>query len=187
MGQVAHIDAGFPGYTGELPEHQPSIAELFRDNGFSTLAVGKWHLCKNADLSEAGDKHSWPLQRGFDQYYGFLKGPTNFHHPHRLYEGNAVVETDQYPDGYYLTDDLTKRAVRMIREVKTADPNKPFFLYYSDGAVQAPLHVKRADLEAMRGLYEVGWDVIRERRLARQIELGIMPAGRCRRREHRAR
>ena len=177
MGQVAHIDAGFPGYTGELPEHQPSIAEMFRANGYSTMAVGKWHLCKNADLSEAGDKHSWPLQRGFDQYYGFLEALTNFHHPHRLYEGNAVVNTDQYPDGYYLTDDLTDRAVRMIREVKTAAPNKPFFLYYSHGAVHAPLHAKKADIEAMRGQYDAGWDVIRERRLARQIELGIMPVG----------
>lgn len=130
MGQVSHIDAGFPGYTGELPEHQPSLAETFRDSGYSTLAIGKWHLCKNPDLSEAGDKHSWPLQRGFDQYYGFLEALTNFHHPHRMYEGNAVVATDEYPADYYLTDDLTERAVRMIREVKTADPNKPFFLYY---------------------------------------------------------
>jgi arylsulfatase A-like enzyme len=177
MGQVAHIDAGFPGYTGELPEHQPSMAEMFRTNGFATLAVGKWHLCKNADLSEAGDKHSWPLQRGFDQYYGFLEALTNFHHPHRMYEGNAVVDTDEYPDGYYLTDDLTERAVQMIREVKTAAPAKPFFLYYAHGAVHAPLHAKRADIEALRGLYDEGWDIIRERRLARQIELGIVPAG----------
>ena len=177
MGQVAHIDAGFPGYTGELPEHQPSMAEMFRANGYSTFAIGKWHLCKNADLSEAGDKHSWPLQRGFDQYYGFLEALTNFHHPHRMYEGNSVVDTDQYPDGYYLTDDLTDRAVRMIREVKAADPAKPFFLYYAHGAVHAPLHAKRADIEAIRGMYDAGWDTIRERRLARQIELGIVPAG----------
>jgi arylsulfatase len=177
MGQVAHIDAGFPGYTGELPEHQPSMAEMFRANGYSTLAVGKWHLCKVADLSEAGDKHSWPLQRGFEQYYGFLEALTSFHHPHRMYEGNSVVETDQYPDGYYLTDDLTARAVRMIREVKTADPARPFFLYYAHGAVHAPLHAKRADIEAMHGMYDAGWDVIRERRLARQIELGIVPQG----------
>jgi arylsulfatase A-like enzyme len=177
MGQVSHIDAGFPGYTGELPEHQPSLAETFRDSGYSTLAIGKWHLCKNPDLSEAGDKHSWPLQRGFDQYYGFLEALTNFHHPHRMYEGNAVVATDEYPADYYLTDDLTERAVRMIREVKTADPNKPFFLYYAHGAVHAPLHAKKPDIEEFRGMYDVGWDVIRERRLQRQIELGIMPAG----------
>lgn len=177
MGQVAHIDAGYPGYTGELPEHQPSIAETFRAGGYATLAIGKWHLCKVADLSEAGDKHSWPLQRGFDQYYGFLEALTNFHHPHRMYEGNAVVQTDQYPDGYYLTDDLTERAVRMIREVKTADPDRPVFMYYAHGAVHAPLHAKRDDIEAFRGMYDCGWDVLRERRLARQIELGIMPEG----------
>lgn len=177
MGQVAHIDAGFPGYTGELPENQPSIAEAFRDSGYSTLAVGKWHLCKNPDLSEAGDKHSWPMQRGFEQYYGFLEALTNFHHPHRMYEGNAVVDTAEYPDGYYLTDELTERAVRMIREVKMADANKPVLLYYAHGAVHAPLHAKQEDIELFRGWYDVGWDVIRERRLARQIELGIVPEG----------
>lgn len=177
MGQVAHIDAGFPGYTGELPENQPSIAETFRAGGYSTLALGKWHLCKNPDLSEAGDKHSWPLQRGFDQYYGFLEALTNFHHPHRLYEGNAAIHTDRYPDDYYLTDDLTDRAVRMIREVKTADPEKPVFMYFSHGAVHAPLHAKKADIEMFRDTYHCGWDMIREKRLARQIELGLMPEG----------
>lgn len=177
MGQVAHIDAGFPGYTGELPRNQPSIAEAFRDAGYATMALGKWHLCKNADLSEAGDKHSWPMQRGFEQYYGFLEALTNFHHPHRMYEGNAVVHTDQYPDDYYLTDDLTNRAIQMIREVKTADPNKPFFMYYAHGAVHAPLHAKHVDINQHRDRYAAGWDAIREHRLARQIALGIVPDG----------
>ena len=177
MGQVAHIDAGFPGYTGELPRNQPSIAEMFRDAGYATMALGKWHLCKNADLSEAGDKHSWPMQRGFEQYYGFLEALTNFHHPHRMYEGNAVITTDQYPDDYYLTDDLTNRAVQMIREVKTANPDKPFFMYYAHGAVHAPLHAKRADIEAHRDRYAAGWDAIREQRLQRQIAAGIVPDG----------
>lgn len=177
MGVVAHIDAGFPGYTGELPPDQPSIAETFRDAGWSTLAVGKWHLCKNSDLSEAGSKHSWPLQRGFEQYYGFLEALTNFHHPHRMVEGNSVVLTDEYPDDYYLTDDLTDRAVRMIREVKTADADKPFFLYFAHGAPHAPLHARKVDIEAHRGRYAAGWDAVREQRLARQVELGIMPEG----------
>ena len=175
VGMVANVDAGFPGYAGELPKNQPTIAETFRENGYSTLMVGKWHLCKDADYSEAGDKHSWPLQRGFEQYYGFLEALTNFWHPHRMYEGNSVVQTDQYPDGYYLTDDLTDRAVRMIREVKTARPSKPFFLYFAHGAVHAPLHAKESDIAKYKGVYDCGWDVIRERRLARQKELGIVP------------
>jgi arylsulfatase A-like enzyme len=176
MGQVANIDPGFPGYASELPRNQPSLPEILRDNGYSTLAVGKWHVAKDSDLNEAGDKHSWPLQRGFEQYYGFLEALTNFHHPHRMYEGNSVVVTDQYPDGYYLTDDLTNRAERMIREVRAADPTKPFFLYYAHGAAHAPLHAKVEDIEQHRGHYDMGWDRLREQRLARQIELGIVPA-----------
>ena len=175
IGMVANVDAGYPGYAGELPKNQPSIAETLRDNGYSTLMVGKWHLCKDADYSEAGDKHSWPIQRGFEQYYGFLEALTNFWHPHRMYEGNSVVQTDKYPEGYYLTDDLTDRSIRMIREVKAARPEKPFFLYFAHGAVHAPLHAKETDIAKYKGVYDCGWDVIRERRLARQKELGIVP------------
>ncbi|MYI18728.1 MAG: sulfatase-like hydrolase/transferase, partial [Acidimicrobiia bacterium] len=177
MGFVANADPGFPGYAGELPRNQPSLAEMMRANGYATLAVGKWHLCTPADLSDAGDRNSWPLQRGFDQYYGFLEALTNFHHPHRLYEGNSAVQTDEYPEGYYLTDDLTDRAVRMIREVRLSDPDKPFFLYYAHGAVHAPLHAPAADIARHRGRYDGGWDRLREERLARQIELGIVPPG----------
>ena len=81
--------------------------------------VGKWHLCKDANLSEAGPKHSWPLQKGFERYYGILDGFTNFHQPHRLYEDNHAVHVDQYPDDYYFTDDLTDQAIEMIGEVRS--------------------------------------------------------------------
>jgi arylsulfatase A-like enzyme len=175
VGFVAHVDPGFPGYASELPDNQPTMAEVLRDNGYSTFMVGKWHLTKEQDMSEAGSRHSWPLQRGFDQYYGFLEALTNFHHPHRLYEGNSVVQTEEFPEGYYLTDDLTDRAVRMIRETKMANPDKPFFLYYSHGAVHAPLHAKKEDIAAHRGKYDAGWDELRGLRFARQKELGIVP------------
>lgn len=171
------IDPGFPGYVSELPADQPVLPEVFRANGYSTLMVGKWHLCKEDDFNEAGSRHNWPLQRGFDQFYGFLEALTDFHHPHRLYEGNSVVQTDEYPDDYYLTDDLTDRAERMIREVRGADRDKPFFLYFAHGAVHAPMHAKADDIARHRGRYDEGWDVIRQRRLERQIELGVMPAG----------
>ncbi|WP_412523632.1 sulfatase-like hydrolase/transferase, partial [Dietzia lutea] len=112
VGMVSNIDPGFPGYASELPDHQSTLAEMLRENGYATMMVGKWHLTKDTDLSEAGDRRSWPLQRGFDQYYGFLEALTNFHHPHRLVEGNSVVDVDEYPEDYYLTDDLTDRAIR---------------------------------------------------------------------------
>ena len=157
LGFPTEIDPGFPGYASELPHNQPSLAETLRAGGYATMAVGKWHLCKESDLSDAADRHSWPLQRGFEQYYGFLEALTNYHHPHRLMEGNSVVHRDSYPDGYYLTDDLTDRAVRMIRETVTADPDKPFFLYFAHGAVHAPMHAKPDDIEKFHDKYGEGW------------------------------
>src|SRR5262249_23228707 len=154
-----------------------TMAEVLRAHGYSTAMVGKWHLCKDSDLHEAGDHHSWPLQRGFDRYHGFLEALTDFYNPHRLYAGNEVVEVDRYPDGYYLTDDLTDQAVRMIRSAKAADPTRPVFLYFAHAAVHAPLQAKAADIARQCGRYDEGWDVIRERRLRRQIELGVSPPG----------
>jgi arylsulfatase A-like enzyme len=177
LGFPTQIDPGFPGYASELPANQPTLAEVFRANAYSTLMVGKWHLAKDSDFSEAGSRHAWPLQRGFDQFYGFLEALTDFHNPHRLYEGNSALHVDEYPEGYYLTDDLTDRAVRMIREVRAADPVKPFFLYFAHGAVHAPMHAKQVDIEKYRGRYAAGWDRVREARLARQVELGVMPEG----------
>lgn len=176
VGMVSNNDPGFPGYAGELPDNQPSIAEIFRHNGYSTLMVGKWHLSKDSEMHEAASKHSWPLQRGFDQFYGFLEAMTNFHHPHRLFEGNAAVDVDSYSDDYYLTDDLTDRAVSMIKATKSANPAKPFFMYFAHGAVHAPLQARREDILRHRGRYAEGWDALREQRLARQVELGIVPA-----------
>ncbi len=176
MGHVAHSDPGFPGYTHEIRDDAVTMAELFRDNGWASLMVGKWHLCKDSNLSETGPRHSWPLQKGFERFYGILDGFTNFHHPHRLYADNHHVHVDQYPDDYYFTDDITDRSIDMIREVRSSHPTKPFFLYFSHGAVHAPLQAKAADIDKYRGAYEAGWDDVRRRRFERQRQLGVIPA-----------
>ena len=175
MGHVAHSDPGFPGYAHEIRDNAVTLAELYRDNGWASLMVGKWHLCKDANLSEAGPKHSWPLQKGFERYYGILDGFTNFHQPHRLYEDNHAVHVDQYPDDYYFTDDLTDRAIEMIGEVRSSHPTKPFFLYFAHGAVHAPLQAKEHDIHKYRDRYDEGWDVVRAQRFERQKELGVVP------------
>lgn len=177
VGYVANADPGFPGYVSELPDNQPTVAEVFRANGYSTFMLGKWHLSKDSDLSEAGNRRSWPLQRGFDEFYGFLDPLTSLHHPHRLYDGNSVVDVDRYPEGYFLTDDLTDRAVRMILASRAANPRKPLFMYFAHGAVHAPLHARTEDIERYRGRYAAGWDALRAERFARQQELGLVPDG----------
>jgi len=176
MGHVAHSDPGFPGYAHEIRDNAVTMAELFRDHGWASLMVGKWHLCKDSNLSEAGPRHSWPLQKGFDRFYGILDGFTNFHQPHRLYEDNHHVQVDRYPDDYYFTDDITDHAIDMIREVRSSHPTKPFFLYFSHGAVHAPLQAKSVDIEKYRGTYEAGWDEIRRQRFEHQKTLGVIPA-----------
>ncbi len=176
MGSVAQSDPGFPGYTSELAANVPTIAETLRDAGWFTAMVGKWHLCKDSDEHAAGPQHSWPCQRGFDRFYGFLGPFTNLHHPAELVRDNTPVDVDEYPDDYYLTDDLTDQAITMIRSVKAADPAKPFFLYFAHGAVHAPLHAKPADIEKYVDAYHDGWDAIRQRRYERQQELGVLPA-----------
>jgi len=177
VGHVAHSDPGFPGYAMELSDNVATAAEIFSQHGYATFMSGKWHLCKDSDLSEAGSKHSWPIQRGFDSFYGFLDGFTNLHQPHRLYQDNHVVEIDTYPEDYYFTDDITDRAIAMVKSLKAADPSKPFLLYLAHGAAHAPLLAKPQDILKYRGAYDAGWDRIREERHRRQLELGVIPAG----------
>ena len=175
MGAVANVDDGFPGYAAELAPNQPSMAEAFRDAGYATMAIGKWHLCREQDMHAAGDRHSWPLQRGFDQYYGFLEAQANLHAPAQLYEGNSPVRTEEYPPGYYLTDDLTDRAVEMIAETHACDPTKPLMMYYAHAAVHSPMHIKDGAAEPFRGRYDSGWEQVRAERRRRQDLLGVVP------------
>ena len=177
VGTVAHSDPGFPGYAMEIAQDTATMAEILSDHGWATYMVGKWHLTKDSDQSDAGPRHSWPCQRGFDRYYGFLDAFTNLHHPHRLVEDNHAVEIDQYPDDYYFTDDITDRAISMIRAGKAADPTKPFLLYLAHGAVHAPLHAKPVDMAKYRGRYQAGWDALRAERYRRQVELGVVEPG----------
>ncbi len=177
VGHVAHSDPGFPGYAMELSEHTSTLAETFRSNGYATFMVGKWHLSKDSELAHAGDRSSWPIQRGFDSFYGILDGFTNFHQPHRLVRDNTQVETDRYPDDYYFTDDITDEAITRIRALKASNPTKPFFCYFAHGAVHAPLQAKSGDIERHADRYREGWDQLRLERYRRMVANGIIADG----------
>ncbi len=175
FGFVAHTDPGYPGFTCELPQDAPTLAESLRAGGYATFMVGKWHLTGESRMHDAADKSSWPLQRGFDRYFGSMDGFTSLHHPHRLVRDNSVVDVPEFPDGYFLTDQLTGEALAMIDELRVNDAEKPFFLYYAHTSVHGPIQAKEADIERHRGRYEAGWNALRDARFQRQRELGIVP------------
>jgi arylsulfatase len=159
----ANSDPGYPAYWFELPDNVPTIAETLRDNGYATFMVGKWHLTGDRSLHDAASRSSWPIQRGFDRYFGSLEGFTNLHAPHRLVWDNSPFPVAEYPEGYYLTDDLTERAVSMVHSLRANDARKPFLLYVAHHAVHGPVQAKKADIAKYRGVYDRGWDDIGNR------------------------
>ena len=177
MGFLADIPIGFPGYSGTIPRSAATLPRILRDVGYSTFAVGKWHLAPRWELSASGPFDRWPLGLGFERYYGFLGGDTNQWAP-ELVSDNGFVEPPRSPDdGYHLTDDLADRAIRFVHDQQQATPDKPFFLYFATGAMHAPHHVAREWIERYRGCFDAGWEAWRVGAFDRQREIGVVPEG----------
>ena len=173
MGGFAHtmLSAGFPGYDGRIPSDKGTIAEILRENGYNTFAVGKYGLTPDEDATDAGPFDRWPSGKGFDHFFGFLGSQTDQYKPD-LVEDNAHVT----PDGRHLSEQITDKAIfYLTRQQKTA-PGKPFFLYYAPGATHAPHQVSKEWSDLYKGKFDGGWDVFRETVFARQKKLGIIPA-----------
>lgn len=143
---VANADPGFPGYGMEVAGDIPTLAEVLHGEGYATYAVGKWHLTRDSASNAADNRANWPLQKGFDQYYGVLEGLTSLFHPHQLVRDNSPLDIDELPEGYYYTDDITDQAISMVKSLRAHDAEKPFFLYLAHNAVHGPLQAKPEDL-----------------------------------------
>jgi len=169
---VANADPGFPGVRLEAGEDVATLAESLRAGGYATYAVGKWHLARDENLAPGRPRNSWPVQRGFDRYYGSMEALNSFFHPNQLVADNSGVDIERYPDGYYVTDDLTDRAIRMITDLRAHDANRPFLLYFlaHRDARAAAGAGRRAGPPA--GRYESGWT-----RRARPASPGSWPKG----------
>jgi len=173
MGFLADFDGGTPGYRGDLTKDAATIAEILRDVGFGTFMVGKWHVNTGSSLSQAGPMDNWPPQRGFDRCYWFNQHSNDFFRPYDMYEGNSMIQVGGA--GYYITDDLTRQAIRYVRDFRAADRTRPFLLYVAYNAAHSPLQALPEDRDKYLGRYDCGWDEIRRRRLERQKALGIVP------------
>ncbi|HTU73039.1 MAG TPA: arylsulfatase [Trebonia sp.] len=177
MGFLADIPLSYPGYSGRVPPSAAPLPRLLRDAGYSTLAVGKWHLTPRFERSAAGPFTAWPLGFGFERYYGFLNGDANHWAP-LLVADNHYIDQPGGADGdYHLSEDLAATAVRYLLDQQQAAPGKPFFLYFALGAAHAPHHVAPRWAEPYRGQFDRGWDAWRRDIFARQWDSGLIPAG----------
>ncbi|MEC7115055.1 MAG: arylsulfatase [Actinomycetota bacterium] len=177
MRSVSNFRTGFPHMLGHITNEAATMAEIFQAEGYATFCAGKWHLAPMENCSSAGPFDQWPLGRGFDRFYGFLEGETDQFHPDLVRDNHSVQPPGKPEDGYHLSEDLVDNLLRMIADSKGVRPDRPFFAYLPFGATHAPHQAPPDYLKKYRGLFDEGWDVIRESWHQRQLELGVIPSG----------
>lgn len=175
MGIISEWASGFPGYQGRISKSAATLAEILNTSGYNTMAVGKWHLTPNSEITAAGPVDEWPCGRGFERWYGFHGSLADQWHPD-LYADNRNVEAPSH-DGYHLSEDLGQQAIKFVSDQQGAAPHKPFFLYLAFGACHWPHHVPASMIQKYHGKYDQGWEAVRVARWKRQMELGIIPEG----------
>jgi arylsulfatase len=173
-GSIMESSTGFPGNTGQVPNSVAPLAEMLRLNGYSTGAFGKWHETAAWETSVSGPFDRWPTHQGFDKFYGFIGGETDQWFP-LIYDGVTRV-TPPKTENYHFTVDMTDQAVKWVKAQQSMTPDRPFFMYFATGAVHAPHHVPREWADKYKGKFDEGWDEVRAETIARQKEMGVIPA-----------
>jgi arylsulfatase A-like enzyme len=176
MGVITELATSAPGYNSLRPNTCAPLAQTLTLNGYSTAQFGKCHEVPVWQTSPMGPFDAWPSKGGgFEYFYGFIGGETNQYYP-AIYEGTNPVEPEKTPEeGYHFTEDMTDKAIAWVRQQRALMQDKPFFIYYAPGATHAPHHVPKEWSAKYRGMFDQGWDALREDTLARQKELSVVP------------
>lgn len=159
-------DRGTPAFKGDLSQNAVTIAEALKGAGYKSYLSGKWHVTPY--VIENPDKHNWPLQRGFDKFFGMISGAGSLYDPRSLTENNEYVAPR---DGFYSTTDFSNYAVDCIKNHKS---DKPFFMYLSYMAAHWPMHAPAEAIAKYKGHYDQGWDETRNTRYQRMKKLGLL-------------
>jgi arylsulfatase len=173
---VGHMveDKGLDGYHGDLSRNAVTIAEVLKSSGYGTYCVGKWHVTP----AGKGGKHNWPLQRGFDRYYGIISGAANYFDPATLTRDNTPIQAGEdaeyKPEHYYFTDAISDQAARFIGEHHQRKAGQPFFLYVAFTAAHWPLHAPESEIAKYKGKYDGGYEPIRRARFERLRQMGLI-------------
>lgn len=172
-GSIMETSTAYPGNTGSLPSSVAPLAETMRLNGYSTAAFGKWHETAAWETSVSGPFDRWPTRQGFDKFYGFIGGETDQWAP-LIFDGVVKVNPPK-EENYHFTTDMTNQAINWIKAQQSMTPDKPFFVYFSTGAVHAPHHVSKEWSDKYKGKYDQGWDAVREATVEKMKANGIIP------------
>ncbi len=177
---IGHMmeDRNLEGYRGDLNDHCLTIAQVLKPAGYRTYMAGKWHVTKKINPSVETEKHNWPLQRGFDRFYGTIHGAGSFFDPNSLTRDNTLIspyDDAQYrPESYYYTDAISDHAAQFITDHARDHKDKPFFMYMAYTAPHWPMHAKGADIAKYKGRYDAGYDAIRAARMTKMKALGLL-------------
>jgi arylsulfatase len=167
---ILTYDSGPEGYAGNLNHRCVTIPQVLKGNGYRTYMSGKWHVASS--LTKPTD--TWPLQRGFDEFYGTIIGAGSFYDPNTLTRGNDNAEHEARADGFFYTDAISDRAVAYVDKHRREHSGQPFFMYVAYTAPHWPLHAHDEDIAKYRGRFDQGWDALREARLEKLVESGIL-------------
>jgi len=175
MRAISNCQSGFPNMTGQISKHAATVAEVLHQDGYATFAVGKWHLAPMEQCSAAGPMDNWPLQRGFDRFYGFLDGETDQFSPSLTYDNHMIDPPARPEDGYHVSNDIITKGLEFIHDTVSVRPDRPFFLYAAFGATHAPHQAPEPYLQKYRGKFDHGWDEVRAEWFANQNRTRINP------------
>ena len=173
MGWMTVADLGSDGYAGNLNNRCLTIAEALAPGGYRSYMAGKWHLTRDSQMGPDAPKDSWPMQRGFDRYYGNISGAASYWDPKTLTVDNARIAAPADED-YYYTDAISDNACTFISDHCRDHADKPFFLYVAYTAPHWPLHARAEDIARYRGKFTRGWDEMRREKFDRMCEMGIL-------------
>ncbi len=177
---IGHMmdDRGLDGYRGELSRRAVTIAEALKPAGYRTYATGKWHVTQKVKPAGEADKANWPLQRGFDRFYGTIHGAGSFFDPNSLTRDNTLIspfaDPEYRPEEFYYTDAINDHATRFVGEHARDHAGKPFFLYIAHTAAHWPMHAKAKDIAKYKGRYDAGYDAVRAARVEKLKRLGLI-------------
>jgi len=178
IGHMVDSKKSGPGYQGDLNRNCITIAQALKPAGYRNYLVGKWHVTPLTPDRQNPSKHNWPLQRGFDRFYGTIHGAGSFFDPNTLTRDNQFIsphaDPEYRPAEYYYTDAISDHAVRFIREHTQQSADKPFFMYVAYTAAHWPMHAKQNDIAKYQGRYDGGYEPIRAARWTKAKQLGLV-------------